>query len=84
MKNKVLVKIIIPYLMATYEMFIPVNERIVRVKDLIVRGVYDLSDQKLTLNKTYSLIDPDTGTIYDSRSIVRDTNIINSKKIILF
>lgn len=84
MKNKVLVKIIIPYLMTTYEIFIPVNERIVRVKDLIIKGVYDLSDQKLSLNKTYSLIDPDTGTIYDSRVIVRDTNIINSKKIILF
>lgn len=84
MKNKVLVKIIIPYLMTTYEIYIPVNERIVRVKELIIKGVYDLSDQKILLKKSYSLIDPDTGTIYDSRSIVRDTNIVNSKKIILF
>lgn len=84
MKNKVLVKIIIPYLITTYEIYIPVNERIVRVKELIIKGVYDLSDQKILLKKSYSLIDPDTGTIYDSRSIVRDTNIVNSKKIILF
>lgn len=84
MKNKVLIKVIVPTLMDEYEIFIPVNERIMKVKELIIKGILDLSDGAFYTSKKYSLIDPDEGTIYDSRVIVRDTNIINTKRVILY
>lgn len=84
MKNKILIKVIVPTLMSEYEIFIPVNERIVKVKELLIKGIIDLSEGHFMLKKNYSLIDPDEGTIYDSRIIVRDTNIINNKRVILY
>jgi len=84
MKNKVLIKLIIPSLMSEYEIFIPVNERISKIKDLLIKSLVDLSDNQLDLTKKYNLIDPDTGIIYENNLIVRDTNIKNSKKLILF
>lgn len=84
MKNKILIKLIVPVLMTEYEIFIPVNERISRVKELLVKSISDLSDSTFDENKMYSLIDSDNGTIYDSRLTIRDTNIINSKRVVLF
>lgn len=84
MKNKILIKLIVPVLMSEYEIFIPVNERIIKVKDLIINSLVDLSDNNFDKSKKYSLIDPDTGQIYDNKLIVRDTNIKNAKKLILY
>ena len=83
MKNKVLIKVIVPSLGEEYEVFIPVNERINKVKELLVKSIKDISDTNFDITRIYSLIDPDLGTIYDSRLSVRETNIINSKKVVL-
>ena len=84
MKNKILIKVIVPTLGSEFEMFIPVNERISQVKKIIIKALVDISDGEFKVTKGYSLIDPDQGTIYDSRLIIRDTNIINIKRIILY
>lgn len=84
MKNKIIIRLIVPVLMTEFEIFIPVNERISRIKELCVKSIVDLSDSGFDATKMYSLMDPENGTIYDSRLAVRDTNIINSKRVILF
>ena len=84
MKNKILIKLIVPSLNQEFELFIPVNERISKIKELLVKSIKDLSDSQFKTDRIYSLLDPDTGSIYDSRLPVRDTNIKNSKKVVLF
>jgi hypothetical protein len=84
MKNKILIKLIVPSLNDEFEIFVPVNERISKVKELLVKSIKDISDSAFDDTRIYSLLDPDTGTIYDSRLPIRDTNIKNSKKVILF
>ena len=84
MKNKILIKLIVPSLNDEFEIFVPVNERISKVKELLVKSIKDISDSSFDDTRIYSLLDPDTGTIYDSRLPIRDTNIKNSKKVILF
>ena len=84
MKNKILIKVIVPSLNQEYEAFIPANERICKIKELLVKSIKDISDSYFDTDRIYSLLDPDTGTIYDSRLPVRDTNIKNSKKVVLF
>lgn len=83
MKNKVLVKIYVPSIDEEYEIYIPTNENIKQVMDLIVKSIYELSDSNLDINKNHYLLDPDTANVYQLGLIVRDTNIKNSKKIIL-
>lgn len=83
MKNKVLIKLYVSYLDETYELFIPTNETIKKVVDLIVKSVYELSDSVLDLAIHYNVMDPYTSQIYNETLIVRDTNIVNGKKIVL-
>lgn len=84
MKNKVLINLIVPELMEEYEIYIPVNERIAKIKQLLITALKDLSDNKFQETRKYNLMDPYTGKIYDNKMIVRDLNIRNSKKIILY
>ena len=84
MKNKFLIKLIVPVLNQEFEIFIPANERICKIRELLVKSVADLSDTDFDTSKTYSLIDPELGTIYDSRVVVRDTNIVNLKRVIMY
>lgn len=83
MKNKVLVRVYVPCIDFEYEIYIPVNESIRKVITLIVNSVYELSDENININNNYCLFNPDTMEFYKLSSIVRDTDITNSKKIIL-
>lgn len=83
MKNKVLVKVYVPSIDEEYEIYIPTNETIKKVLELIVKSVYELSDSNLDQEAKHYILDPDTSNIYTNDLIIRDTNIKNSKKIIL-
>ncbi len=84
MKNKVLINLLVPTLTEEFEIYIPVNERVLKVKKLLIDAVYDLSDNSFDKSKSYSLIDPETGNVYNDDLIIRDTNIRNAKKIMFF
>lgn len=83
MKNKVLVKVYVPSVDVEYEIYIPTNETINKVLELIIKSVSELSDDNLDLNQKHYLLDPETSIIYENANIVRETNIKNSKKLIL-
>ena len=83
MKNKVLVKVYVPSIDEQYEIYIPVNETINKVLELIIKSVYELSDSNLEQDVKHYILDPDTSIVYTNDQIIRDTNIKNSKKIIL-
>jgi len=83
MKNKILINVYTTTIDETYEIYIPVNESIKKVLELIIKSIYELSDSNFNPNDKHYLLDPDTSIIYQDDEIVRDTNIKNSKKIIL-
>lgn len=83
MKNKILVRVYVPCIDFEYEIYIPTNESIKKVITLIVNSIYELSDENININDKYCLFNPETMEFYKLSSIVRDTDIVNSKKIIL-
>ena len=83
MKNKVLVNVYIPNIDENYEIYIPTNETVNKVLELILKSVYELSDSNFDIEKKHYLLDPDTSLVYDISLIIRDTNIKNDKKLIL-
>ena len=83
MKNKILISVYVPTLDETYEVYIPSNETIKVILELISKTVDDLSDSDFNSDDNHYLLDVDTLSIYLKNQIVRDTNIINSKKIVL-
>ena len=83
MTNKVLIKLYVPTLGKTYDVFVPVNELVWKVNKLIVKSVGDLSDGTFPLNKNYALINVESGRIYNNNEIIINTDIRNYTKLAL-
>ena len=83
MKNKVLIKLFVSDLSACYDVFIPVNEVIWKIKKMFIKSVSDLTGIPLDINQEYLLINKVTGDIYNNNDIVIDTNIRNSTELML-
>ena len=83
MKNKLLIKVYDVSLSLEFDIYIPVNESIKMVIELIVKTISELSDNRLKEDVKYCLFDSETNTLYNYASIVRDTNINNGKKLFL-
>ena len=83
MKNKVLIKVYAISISEEFEIYIPTNESIKTVIDLIVKSVFELSDGRIISNQNYCLLDCDTNILYNYSQIIRNTNITNGKKIFL-
>ena len=81
--NKVLIRLYVPMLDNSYDVFIPVNELVWKVNKLLVKSVCDLTDAELPLNKNYVLVNIESGRIYNNNEIVINTDIRNSTKIAL-
>ena len=81
MENKVLVKIILPELDINYDVFIPVNELVWKIKKLIIKSISDIIGINLDPNSDYVLINKDNGRIYDNNEVVINTDIRNATEL---
>lgn len=83
MKNKVLVRLVVPELDNNFDVFMPVNEIVWKIKKLLIKSVADLSGINLDINKKYTLINMTTGKIYTNNEIIIDTEIRNVTELVL-
>ncbi len=82
MENKVLVNLIIPEIEQSFDIFLPVNEVIWRVKKMLVKSVGDITNTNF--NAVYSiLVNKDTNMIYKNNEIIINTDIRNASELIL-
>lgn len=78
-ENKILVNIYILSLSRNYEMFIPVNEKVGHIANLLNNVMSDCFDS----NKVILLLNVDNGKCYKNNELVRDTDIVNGTKLVL-
>ena len=83
MNNKILIKLIVPDLDNTYDIFIPVNELVWRVKKLNVKTVIDLANIDSNETAQYILINKSNTRIYQNNEIIINTDIRNGTELIL-
>ena len=83
MKNKILIKIIVPEINQKFDLFIPVNESIWKVKKLLLKSIQDLSNNILVADDEYALINVCSSREYKNNEIVIDTDIRNTSELIL-
>ena len=83
MKNKVLIKLLVPELDETFDVFIPVNELVWKIKRIILKAIGDLSNANIDTNIEYVLLNKDNSKIYNNNEIILDTDIRNSSELIL-
>ena len=83
MNNKVLIKLIVPEIDETFDLFIPVNELIWKIKKLAAKAINDLTGGSLDLEKDYVLINKNNNTIYDNNAVVINTDIRNATELLI-
>ena len=83
MKNKVLIRLTIPEIDCSYDIFIPVNEIVWKVKKLIIKSISDLTVGAININMDFILINKNNEIIYNNNSIVIDTDIRNATELIM-
>ena len=84
MKNKVLIHLIVLELDASFDLFIPVNELIWRVKKLLLKAVSDLCNIEIEGDKNFMLMNKDTNRLYNNNEEVINTDIRNGTELFLF
>lgn len=83
MKNKVLIKLIVPELSECFDIFIPVNELIWKIKKIIIKSISDLENIRLNMDDEFILLNKDNCKIYSNNEIVINTDIRNGSELIL-
>lgn len=83
MTNKVLIKLSVPELDYTFDVFIPINEILWKVKKMLAKSISDLTGGALDPSRDYTLINKITGIVYDNNSIVATTDIRNATQLIM-
>lgn len=82
-KNKILIRLYVPLIEKSYDLYIPINKKIGTVKSLIEKGLNELTDGSYIASKETNFYSKETGAIYDVNQTVRDTDLQNASKIIL-
>ena len=81
--NKVCVDLIVPSIETKYNVFIPVNKKTIEIIFLLNKAINEMSDGAFIITDKLSLINAQTGIIYDAERSVVENGIMNGTKIIL-
>lgn len=84
MENKVLIKLTFLTLNESFDVFLPVNEIIWKVKKMLIKSVSDLTGINLNNNKEYILLNKDNCRVYHNNELIIDTDIRNGMELYLY
>lgn len=81
--NKILLEISIPSIEKLYDVFVPVSKHIGTIKNLIEKGIIDLTDHDYVTSDEVNLYSKETGQIYDVNMRIIDSDLKNGSRLIL-
>lgn len=81
--NKIIVKLYVPMIEGEYEVWIPLNKKVHKIINLMVKAVNEFSGGYYTPDKMPLLYDKQTGRAYNINSILKDTAIRNGTELIM-
>lgn len=83
MKNKILIRLFVPELDYNFDVFIPANEIVWKVKRLLSKSVSDLTNGGIDASGDYVLLNKVTSKVYDNNDVILETDIRNATELIL-
>ena len=83
MKNKVLVKLYVPELDFSTDIFLPVNEVLWKIKTMVIQVIFDMTGGALDREREYIMVNKDTSYVYPNNAVLIDTDIRNATEIIM-
>lgn len=82
MKNKVLIKLLVPEIDEEYDMFVPINIRVGSLIYLLNVSLKEISGGLYESKNNRQLHSVEDGTIYEVDKLIRETNIRNGSILI--
>ena len=83
MNNKIIIKVYVPSLNNSYDIFIPINLTISDITKLINSSISEMTNGDFSPNNQLRLYLKDTGEIIEYNKIVKETSLRNGSKVIL-
>lgn len=77
MKNKVLVKVIVPEIDKSFDIYLPINRKIGNIINLLNKYISEVTNGELVLSKSNKLYNSITNEKYLSDVLLANTNIRN-------
>ena len=84
MKNKVLIEVIIPSIEKSYNVYIPISIKIGNIIGLLNKAVFELTSGVYVGNEKNCLYNSKNGTPYPINALLKETDIRNGTRVILF
>ncbi len=84
MLNKVLIKLTMPAINESFDLFLPVNEIIWKVKKMMIKSISDLTGSELIDNKNYILMNKNNSRVYHNNEIIINTDIRNGTELLIY
>lgn len=81
--NKVCVDLIVPGIEEKYNVFIPINKKTIEIIFLLNKAINEMSNGEFPMLDTLSLINADTGSVYDTDKNFLENGIVNGARLIL-
>ena len=82
MEYKVLIKLYVPEIENTYEMYIPINRTVGEVVRLMNQIVHNMSEV-FPIRENIHLYNRYTNSIYPRNQLIRDTDIRNGTELVM-
>ncbi|MBQ9853916.1 MAG: hypothetical protein IJO57_02655 [Bacilli bacterium] len=83
MTNKVLIKLDIPELDRSFDIFVPVNEVVWKITSLTIKAASELTGFLSNDSSKYIFINKNTNEVYSSNMTIFDSNIRNGTELVL-
>ena len=84
MDYKILIKLFLPELEQSFEMYIPVNRTIGQVIELMNKVVNDITLNVYPIKEGLQLMNRINNTFYEYNDLIRNTNIRNGTELVMF
>ncbi len=84
MEYKILIKLFLPELEQSFEMYIPVNRTVGQVIELMNKVVNDITLNIYPVKEGLQLMNRRDNTLYEYNELVRNTNIRNGTELVMF
>lgn len=82
-KNKVLVKLIVPEIDRSFYIYFPINKKIGNIINLLNKNISEITNGELEESNSNSLYNIETNEKYQSDVLLINTSIRNGSKLVL-
>ncbi len=83
MDNKVLVKLVVPEIEQSYDLYLPINKKIGNIIFLLNKALNELTNNIFPISEYSLLYNIDTSEIYSPNMLVANTNIRNGTQLVI-